>query len=138
MSYSPNQLDRLSKNYRTIAPRLGSVVSHFLVNIHEELAPSSVWELPTDEDHERLVSLISQIGQSFENPTQLVDTTDAASSMLDDLRFVAVKESFLTAIATTSDYTWTSQLRSDWESAFDLVPNMLVYGVLGKQHAQVA
>jgi|GEM_PF-5599055 len=138
MSYSPNQLDRLNKNYRTLAPRLGSVVSQFLVNIHEELASSAEWELPTNEDHERLVSLISQIGQSFENPTQLVDETDATSSMLEDFRFVAVKESFLTALATISDYTWTSQLRSDWESAFDLIPNMLVYGVLGKQHAQAA
>ena len=138
MTYSPDQLTRLAKNYHAIAPRLDTVINEFLTNIHEELDQSADWTPPTTSDHERLVELISQLGQSFDDPDQIVDESDSLETMLNDYRYIAIRESFLSAIATVSDYTWTAQLREDWITAFDLVPNMLIVGTSGKLPAAAA
>lgn len=138
MSYSPLQLERLAKNYHTLAPRLDEVVELFIANLNEELDQTDDWTPPTSTDHERLVELISKIGQSFDDSDQLFDHNDHLETTLHDHRYLAVRESLLSAIAWVSDYTWTAQLRTDWSLAFDLVPNMLLIGSTGKQAASAA
>jgi len=133
MSYSPKQLERLAENYHRFAPHLDHVVELFILNLREELDESEDWKPPTDADLERISEVISKIGLSFENPDQLVDVNDYPTSILDDRSYIAVRESLLSAIAWISDYTWTDQLRSDWALTFDLVPNMLLTGSMGKQ-----
>lgn len=138
MSYSPLQLERLANNYHTIAPRLDKVVELFIANLREELTHSDNWTPPTSDDHEHIAELISNIGQSFDDPDQLFDDNDQLEICLHDHRYIAIRESLLTAIAWVSDYTWTPQLRSDWGLAFDLLPNMLLIRLMGSSPATAA
>lgn len=138
MSYTPEQNERLAKNYHTISSRLDEVANWFLTSMRDELDEQPALLFAMDFDHEQVVSFVSTIGVSFEDTDQLVDESEGTEAVLESHEYQEVREHLLDAIAWVSDYTWTSQLRKDWTLAFDLVPNQVLSSMVSKARSMAA